>query len=471
MRTICLAFVCLLFAYTGTTQDANLFFDFNKYELRPGEKEKLAEHIQQYKQFRFRFHLAGYADSVGANKYNFNLSKQRANAVKDYLIKQGIMEQDIVVEVFGETAKEQEDLLYNRRVSVSALKTGEKKLSSYREVIKSIAPARESQVILSGETSIIKGKKGTVVTIPANAFRTRNGKPVTGPVRVEMAEYYSMSDYISEGLTTMAGGELLVSGGVVDIRAYSDTIELFLKDSMQIQLAFPRSEKRQFNTFYGERLPDGTIDWKADDELWVGEVPGDSSEAMSLEETFADQLAQGNTSLVITYRQTPEGRKAVIYDRETKKFKLMTPELEAELKKQDEARQQEILKEMAEESKRYNELNSRRMSWINCDYYFRDPSTQDINLYVKITNPGMRIERAYVIFEDINSIIAIPGRKNGAQVKWRLPLKPAKLIVTSSAYGKIYCYYGNVELKSKTVETVSLKEISGEELSDLLKGI
>jgi len=47
--------------------------------------------------------VEGYTDSKGSDTYNMDLSKRRANAVKNLLVQRGVAENRIEVVGFGET--------------------------------------------------------------------------------------------------------------------------------------------------------------------------------------------------------------------------------------------------------------------------------------------------------------------------------------------------------------------------------
>jgi outer membrane protein OmpA-like peptidoglycan-associated protein len=69
----------------------NVNFDFNTANLRPEsetELNKLAEILKN--NINTSVNIVGHTDSVGSDAYNLNLSKQRAEAVVNYLINKGI---------------------------------------------------------------------------------------------------------------------------------------------------------------------------------------------------------------------------------------------------------------------------------------------------------------------------------------------------------------------------------------------
>jgi outer membrane protein OmpA-like peptidoglycan-associated protein len=69
----------------------DVLFDFNKYTLKPGAREKMAKVsgiLLAYPGLKLQ--LEGHTDSVGGDDYNLQLSQQRADAVRDFLAEQGV---------------------------------------------------------------------------------------------------------------------------------------------------------------------------------------------------------------------------------------------------------------------------------------------------------------------------------------------------------------------------------------------
>jgi outer membrane protein OmpA-like peptidoglycan-associated protein len=69
----------------------DVLFDFNKYTLKPGAREKMAKVsgiLLAYPGLKLQ--LEGHTDSVGTDDYNMKLSQERADAVRDFLTQQGV---------------------------------------------------------------------------------------------------------------------------------------------------------------------------------------------------------------------------------------------------------------------------------------------------------------------------------------------------------------------------------------------
>jgi len=83
---------------------SDVLFDLNQYTLRPGAREKLAKVsgiILAHPGLRIE--VEGHTDSTGSDDYNMKLSENRANAVRDYLVGQGISADSVVARGFGKT--------------------------------------------------------------------------------------------------------------------------------------------------------------------------------------------------------------------------------------------------------------------------------------------------------------------------------------------------------------------------------
>jgi outer membrane protein OmpA-like peptidoglycan-associated protein len=70
---------------------SDVLFDFNKYSLKPGAREKMAKVAGILLAYPgLKIQVEGHTDSVGTDEYNMKLSQQRADAVRDYLTGQNV---------------------------------------------------------------------------------------------------------------------------------------------------------------------------------------------------------------------------------------------------------------------------------------------------------------------------------------------------------------------------------------------
>jgi len=78
-------------------------FDFDRYFIRDGDKEKLRNNARWLKKNTgVKITIEGHADERGENEYNLALGEKRAMSVKDYLKSLGVDASRISTVSFGE---------------------------------------------------------------------------------------------------------------------------------------------------------------------------------------------------------------------------------------------------------------------------------------------------------------------------------------------------------------------------------
>ena len=83
---------------------SDVLFKSGSFELLPGARERLAKVsgiVLAYQGLRLQ--VEGHTDSIGTDEYNRHLSEQRADAVRDYLVQQGISDDAITASGFGKS--------------------------------------------------------------------------------------------------------------------------------------------------------------------------------------------------------------------------------------------------------------------------------------------------------------------------------------------------------------------------------
>lgn len=116
-----------------------VLFPFGKAELKSGVQRNLSQLTRALKDHPERNVLIeGYTDSVGSEAYNQRLSEQRAQAVKDFLVAEGIAENRLYVRGYGErfpvaSNDEAAGRQQNRRVELVILGEGQEVESAERE--------------------------------------------------------------------------------------------------------------------------------------------------------------------------------------------------------------------------------------------------------------------------------------------------------------------------------------------------
>jgi outer membrane protein OmpA-like peptidoglycan-associated protein len=106
----------------------NVFFDFDKWNLRPESYLELDRVVSLLKENpAIEIEMSAHTDSRGSDEYNLKLSDNRARSVMDYILSKGIAPNRIISQGYGETKPvvpndTDENRQLNRRVEFKILK-------------------------------------------------------------------------------------------------------------------------------------------------------------------------------------------------------------------------------------------------------------------------------------------------------------------------------------------------------------
>ncbi|NPA95890.1 MAG: OmpA family protein [Thermodesulfobacteria bacterium] len=110
------------------TLGAGILFDFNRYSLRPDAIKVLDSVYDLLKNYKYKkIVIEGYTDNIGSDSYNLRLSRNRAQAVANYLIGKGVPRSKIQVIGYGKKRPRfpndtEEHRALNRRVEIRIIK-------------------------------------------------------------------------------------------------------------------------------------------------------------------------------------------------------------------------------------------------------------------------------------------------------------------------------------------------------------
>jgi outer membrane protein OmpA-like peptidoglycan-associated protein len=88
----------------AVTFKSDVLFDINSYTVKPGgydELQRVAGVLNNYPQTTIQ--IAGHTDSTGSEQYNMQLSRQRAESVKNALVGYGVAPMRLLTVGYGET--------------------------------------------------------------------------------------------------------------------------------------------------------------------------------------------------------------------------------------------------------------------------------------------------------------------------------------------------------------------------------
>jgi OOP family OmpA-OmpF porin len=106
----------------------NVFFDFDKWDLRPESFIELDRVVKLLKENpAIEIEMSAHTDSYGTDEYNIKLSDNRARSVMEYILSKGIAPARIISKGYGETKPvvandTDENRQLNRRVEFTILK-------------------------------------------------------------------------------------------------------------------------------------------------------------------------------------------------------------------------------------------------------------------------------------------------------------------------------------------------------------
>ncbi len=108
--------------------------------------------------------------------------------------------------------------------------------------------------------TVIKCKEGTILRLKANSFvNKKTGDVLKGEARLEVTEYYTLSDILLGNLSTKSDDRLLETGGMLFLKAYSSENLLELNKKMTIEIPV-ENKKEDMQLFMGQETQQG-INW------------------------------------------------------------------------------------------------------------------------------------------------------------------------------------------------------------------
>ncbi len=105
------------------------------------------------------------------------------------------------------------------------------------------------------DTTIVY-KTGSVIYVPANAFKTKDGKDAKKKVKVKYREFHDQVDFIFSGIPMNYDSAGIIrpfeSAGMFEVLAFEDdTIPVYLKDGKTLNVnLFSNNDENKFNVYY-----------------------------------------------------------------------------------------------------------------------------------------------------------------------------------------------------------------------------
>ncbi|HYG53337.1 MAG TPA: hypothetical protein VD905_20705 [Flavobacteriales bacterium] len=123
------------------------------------------------------------------------------------------------------------------------------------------ADLKQQFAIVPIRDTVLKAKNGTSIKIPANAFVDVNGKPVEGPVNVEVFEALETTDILFANLSTTSNGEILQTGGMINITASCRNEPVQLASEKSLDVTMPTDAHKQGMSLYYGKEESSCVNW------------------------------------------------------------------------------------------------------------------------------------------------------------------------------------------------------------------
>ncbi|TXF91088.1 OmpA family protein [Neolewinella aurantiaca] len=256
----------------------------------PAEMDKLKTFANELKGYAsYSLSVEAFTDEQGTDAYNEELAQRRALHCTRALAQVNVVPATTAISSYGEQRARQNtatdtERKKDRRVDLVAT------VVRWRNIGEAIASTNPKQVVANLNPTLpqsIEGKKGGLFEIAPNTLVREDGSPAVGPVSIELAEAYELTDILLAGLTTTSGGQRLETGGMINLTATdAEGHPLQLKPGAEISASIPTDYfNPDMKIFTGTDLnPDGVpTNW----ELTAGSVSlpkKPSSEILTFEE-------------------------------------------------------------------------------------------------------------------------------------------------------------------------------------------
>jgi hypothetical protein len=265
-----LVLIVISFEVFAQSQEFNYKVFFNVDESKLDEQDHLVlnQLLSDLKnQPYYEITLTAHTDFNASYLYNEALSKRRALSVEDYLVSKGLKKEFFNIKWQGEMMPASSNLTLegkaqNRRVEIKVIK---KTLNNTQDLIQEIKPQYLQSFNLNKQgNTIISSENGMTITVPENAFTTKDGKTVPqDQVVLKLEEFHQPMDFIFNKLSTISDGKMLESGGMFKITAEFNKQELLLRNDKKLDVEMPsKNIKPNMNVFTGKENSNGVMEWQ-----------------------------------------------------------------------------------------------------------------------------------------------------------------------------------------------------------------
>ncbi len=213
--------------------------------------------------------ISAHTDGDGANQYNIDLSRRRANTIKNIVDNSNLNSEIYIASYFGENKllereNTEHDKAINRRVEVFIKYLEAKNIEELTQTVQN-----NDVQIFSFDPKILQmrviAKKGTEININRNTLEYEDGTSLDSlsNVEIKVKEIQTFLDQIQENISTESDEGILESGGMVKIDVNADGKKLKVKPGNTYTLTLPdRVGKNGMSVYKGIKSENGNITWQ-----------------------------------------------------------------------------------------------------------------------------------------------------------------------------------------------------------------
>ena len=347
-------------------------------------------------------------------------------------------------------------------------------------VLSRLAGNPQKIVVSAKDSSVVTGKKGTIIHINPDALETEDGSPMAETIEVDLVEMTAQTELVLNNAQTVSDGRILESGGAYYVKMSSNGHKLRLKAGRSIEAEFPVIVKEDMKLFKGQKDSLGEMNWKEigifEPKEKVAVTPPTKPKKQHVKSlyvppsnpSFGDvkriryddtlKLDDMNGGMIVIDLGGGQGinRRAKVSFDSSKTNDETYQKQYAEYEKRY-AKYLEKQKQVAYQQKTYKAIKLNKLGWINCDRFIHDNAPKT-DIIVKVKNDTLTGARFYVIFDDINSVMSTPYWKSPSRhCRFSgLPVGMNLKLVGLSAIDSIpYYYETNINTSTDTVVVAS----------------
>lgn len=442
-------------------QTVRVYFDYDKYELGAEGRRELLKLPQDRP---CTFIVSGHTDSRGTNAYNQNLSKNRMEEVRLFLLDNGATPDRLESHFYGEEApwkkgEDEKSWKMNRRVDVECLcpekieETTEKLVEeSVDELLALLEGAPSTYFVTPNRDTTLYLEKGGILHLKANSL---DGDFKEGAeVEIRVKEYYTLGDMVLGNLNTRWKDKPLESGGMVWVEVLLDGEPVDLKPEARYKLEIPVKglKKEGMGLYYGSGSPNANLTWSPG-QLFGPMIGGG----------LAPRLATGKMpGRFRLFLQSIFNRDQWAYWQEIKKQQEEISSLP------DSIDNVASMSEVSREAIEYYVLQPKSFGYINCDRYV---SSRQQLVAIHTNLPQSRAISARLIIPADKSIM--PSYYQNELVYFpNIPIGKACKVMAFKVEGDKY-FIGESDIKAsnEVVEVNEWEEMTLEDLKARVHGL